>query len=133
MRLNNLFGTSGVRGLTDKEINEEFCFNLGLAFGKFLGEGKVAVGRDNRPKADKMLRAAKKGLVKAGLEVKDFGILPSPELSFHLVRIKAVGGMMVTGSHLPIGMLGVIPLLKDGTIVFGKVGQKITEIYEKIS
>lgn len=120
--------------MTDKEITEKFCFNLAWAFGRYLGKGKQAViGRDNRPGSKRILMAVKNGLIKAGLTVEDFDILPSPELSFHLIRIKADAGIMITGSHLPIGMLGVIPLLKDGSIVFGKVGEKVTKIYETIS
>lgn len=133
MPVKNLFGTSGIRGVTGVELTEKFCFEIARAFGQYLGKGTVCVGRDNRPGAVDISNAAVNGLSIAGMKVIDFGVLPTPELCFHLTRIKAAGGVMITGSHLPIKMLGIIPLLKDGSGVFGKSGEAITKIYEKNS
>lgn len=134
MLVKNLFGTSGIRGVTGVEITKEFCYQIGWAFGRYLGKGKrVVVGRDNRPGAVDISNAAVHGLSAVGVKVIDFGVLPTPELSFHLVRIKADGGVMITGSHLPIKYLGIIPLLKDGSGVDGKTGAAITKIYEQNS
>ena len=131
MPIKNLFGTSGIRGVWREEITEKFCLEVAKAFGQYLGKGIVCVGRDNRPGAVDISHAAASGLSTAGMKVIDLGILPTPELCFHLVRIKADGGVMITGSHLPIKYLGIIPLLKDGSGVYGKVGKAITKIYEK--
>ena len=134
MLLKNLFGTSGIRGERGKKITEKFSFEVARAFGRYLGQGKrVVVGRDNRPGAVDISNAAVHGLSAVGVKVIDFGVLPTPELSFHLVRIKADGGVMITGSHLPIKCLGIIPMLKDGSGVYGKSGEAITKIYEKNS
>ena len=120
--------------MTGVEITEKFSFEIARAFGRYLGKGSlVVVGRDNRPGAVDISNAAVNGLSAVGVKVIDFGVLPTPELSFHLVRIKAAGGVMITGSHLPIKMLGIIPLLKDGSGVFGKIGAAITKIYEQNS
>ena len=114
----NLFGTSGIRGFTHKEISKDFARGVALAFGQFLTEGAkgnkktVCVGRDTRPDADKISAAAIEGLAHAGIDVIDYGIVPTPELSFHLTREKMDGSIMITGSHLPIGMLGIIPMLR---------------------
>ncbi|MDZ7587329.1 MAG: hypothetical protein U0946_06245 [Patescibacteria group bacterium] len=132
--MKNLFGTSGIRGVFGTELTEKLSFEVAKAFGQYLGQGKrVVVGRDNRPGADEISHAAVHGLSAVGMKVVDLGILPTPELSFHLVRMKADGGMMITGSHLPIKCLGIIPLLKDGSGVYGQSGEAITKIYEKNS
>ncbi len=132
--MKNLFGTSGIRGEWGKEITDKFSFEVAKAFGQYLGKKSVvAVGRDNRPGANDISSAAVHGLSSIGVKVIDFGVLPTPELSFHLVRIKADGGIMITGSHLPIKCLGIIPLLKDGSGAYGKSGEAITKIYEQIS
>lgn len=134
MPLKNLFGTSGIRGDWGVEITEKFSSEVARAFGQYLGRGKkVVVGRDNRPGAIDISNAAVNGLSIAGVKVIDFGVLPTPELCFHLTRIKAAGGVMITGSHLPIKCLGIIPMLKDGSGVYGKSGEAITKIYEKNS
>ena len=130
MPVKNLFGTSGVRGLAKTEITKEFSKRLGKAFGAFIGKKRVVVvGRDNRPGSEMVSKAVKAGLETVGVEVKDFGVVPTPELSFHLLRIKADGGVMITGSHLPIEYLGIVPVLADGCGVFGKVGEQITKIF----
>lgn len=134
MPIKNLFGTSGIRGVTGVELTEKFCFEVARAFGQYLGKGKrVVVGRDNRPGAVDISNAAVNGLTIVGLKVIDLGVLPTPELCFHLTRVKADGGVMITGSHLPIKCLGIVPMLKDGSGVFGKSGEAITKIYEKNS
>lgn len=132
MPVTNLFGTSGIRGEWGVEITGKFCFEVAKAFGQYLGKGKLAVvGRDNRPGAQDSCTTAVAGLSWVGVKVIDCGVLPTPELSFHLVRLKADGGIMITGSHLPIKYLGIIPLFKDGSGVYGKSGEKITKIYVK--
>ncbi|MFH0942582.1 MAG: hypothetical protein V1810_00205 [Candidatus Beckwithbacteria bacterium] len=126
----NLFGTSGIRGLASTEITPEFGERLGLALSKWLGKNKVVtLGRDNRPKAAAVSQAVKKGLAAGGVKVRDLGMMPTPELSFHLVRVKADAGIMVTGSHLPIEFLGIIPMNGDGSGIFGQAGEEITKIF----
>lgn len=112
------------------EITTKFGEKLGQALGKWLGKNKLVVlGRDNRPKAETVARAVNKGLTARGVKVMDLGVMPTPELSFHLVRLKADGGVMVTGSHLPIEFLGIIPMNSDGSGIFGKAGEEITKIF----
>ncbi len=134
MPVKNLFGTSGIRGVTGVEITEKFSFEVAKAFGQYLSKKSlVVVGRDNRPGANDICNAAVRGLSAVGMKIIDLGVLPTPELSFHLLRLKADGGVMITGSHLPIKCLGIILMLKDGSGVYGKIGEEITKIYEKNS
>lgn len=129
MFVDNLFGTSGVRGLIGKEIDGEFSFKIGLALGKYLGQGKAVVACDPRPGAKELTQALIKGLGKAGIKVSDLGILATPELTWYQVKDGYDLGVSVTGSHLPWNMIGIIPTLADGAGIYGQVGRKISKIY----
>ena len=132
MPVTNLFGTSGVRGLIDQEIDANFSFKLGAALGKYLRRGRALVGRDPRPGAKELKAALIKGLQKAGVKVDDLGVLPTPELTWYQVKDGYDLGVSVTGSHLPWNMIGIIPTLKDGGGIDGPAGKKITKIYESL-
>lgn len=129
MFVNNLFGTSGVRGLIGKEINEEFSYKLGLALGKYIAAGRALVARDPRPGAQELTRALVEGLQKSGIQATDCGILATPELTWYQVKQGDDLGVCVTGSHLPWNMIGIIPTLADGAGITGEVGIKITKIF----
>ncbi|MEK7622764.1 MAG: hypothetical protein AAB430_02740 [Patescibacteria group bacterium] len=129
MRVNNLFGTSGIRGLIGKEIDANFSFKIGLALGKYIGKKKALIVCDPRPGAKEIKQALIKGLVEAGMKAVDAGILTTPELTWYQVKQGYDLGVSVTGSHLPWNMIGIIPTLKDGSGIYGKMGEKITRIY----
>ena len=125
----NLFGTSGVRGLIDKEIDEKFSYKMGLALGKYLGAGRALVARDPRPGAKELTQALIKGLIKRKIRVTDCGILATPELTWYQVSRGYDLGVSVTGSHLPWNMIGIIPTSTDGAGITSEVGQQITKIF----
>ena len=129
MPLTNLFGTSGIRGVIGKEIDEKFAYKVGLALGRYLGKGRALVARDPRPGAKELTRVLIKGLKAAGVKSDDCGVLATPELTWYQVKGGFDLGVVVTGSHLPWNMIGIIPTLKDGGGVYGQVGEKITKIY----
>ena len=132
MFVNNLFGTSGVRGLIGKEIDAKFSYKLGLAIGKYIKKGKAVLARDPRPGAKELAQALIKGLRKAGIKVLDLGILPTPELTWYQVKQGYDLGVCVTGSHLPWNMIGIIPTAADGAGITGEVGIKITRIFYEL-
>lgn len=132
MRVKNLFGTSGIRGVIGKEIDEKFAGKIGMALGKYLKRGKALVAYDPRPGAALIKKAVIKGLGAAGIKAEDAGILPTPELTWYQVKGGFDLGVSVTGSHLPWDMIGIIPTLKDGGGIYGKIGEKITKIYESL-
>ncbi len=133
MLLKNLFGTSGIRGLIGKEIDEKFSYKMGLSLGQYLGNrGKAIVACDPRPGAKEITQMLIKGLVDSGLTALDCGILATPELTWFQVKQGDDLGVSITGSHLPWNMIGIIPTLKDGGGIDGAVGEKITKIYESL-
>ncbi|MBU7013394.1 MAG: hypothetical protein HXS52_02985 [Theionarchaea archaeon] len=112
--MRGLFGTSGVRGHTTSEITPQLAMDIGGAVGALIGRGKKAcTGRDTRFGSHMLELAARSGLMSQGIDVTECGVVPTPVLA-HMVREEADCGIMITGSHLPPDMVGIIPLLEDG-------------------
>ncbi|WP_321504746.1 phosphoglucosamine mutase [uncultured Methanoregula sp.] len=108
-----LFGTNGVRGVTGKEITPELMITVGLALGT-MRKGQIGVGRDTRTSGESLIKALKAGLLAAGCDVVDCGILPTPALQY-LVKEHFDGGAMITASHNPPEYNGVKIIEPDGT------------------
>jgi phosphomannomutase/phosphoglucomutase len=111
--MGGLFGTSGVRGYTNSEITPQLAMDIGSAVGALIGRGKACTGRDTRFGSYMLELAAGSGLMSQGIDVIECGVVPTPVLA-HMVSEEADCGIMVTGSHLPPNMVGIIPLLEDG-------------------
>ncbi|MDO9538325.1 MAG: hypothetical protein Q7J68_08415 [Thermoplasmata archaeon] len=111
------FGTAGLRGLTDAEITEELCWQVGVALGKYFGESKtLCLGYDTRPGADRLAGICAAAMESTGVTVVNLGVAPSPLVCAMIYKKKYDGGLMVTGSHLPYDRIGLIPLDSVGAI-----------------
>ncbi len=108
-----LFGTNGVRGIVGKDMTPDLVLSIGLAFGS-MRKGRIAVGRDTRTSGESLANAVKAGLMAAGCDVIDCGMLPTPALQY-LVMHHFDGGAMITASHNPPEYNGVKIIEPDGT------------------
>ena len=95
------FTISGLRGKVGEEINPRIVAHYAYAFGSFLPKGKVVVGRDTRKSSPSLLLSSISGLLFAGQDVIDLGVVPTPTLVLASKELKTVGGMVVTASHNP--------------------------------
>jgi len=108
-----LFGTNGVRGVIGQDMNPELVLRIGAALGS-MRKGRTAVGRDTRTSGAALANALKAGLMAAGSDVVDLGVLPTPALQY-IVRGRFAAGAMVTASHNPPEYNGVKVIDTDGT------------------
>lgn len=91
-----------IRGIAEIDINEEFAYKLGLAYGVYIANsGKIAVGGDVRNTTERYKRALIEGLKDSGLSVVDIGTVPTPLMYFSLFNLDVIGGIQVTASHNP--------------------------------
>ena len=100
----HVFREYDVRGVVDKDLNEEFIVNLGRAIGTYAQQNKVktmTVGRDCRLSSDAYHRHLIQGLNAAGIDTIDIGLCATPILYFSIRHCQAGGGVMITGSHNP--------------------------------
>lgn len=98
-----IFSISGVRGVFGQSLFPETVFRYARAFGRFLGRGVYALGRDARPSGRELFRAAQEGLRSAGCEVLDLGVCPTPTVVYFVRqnRARLRGGAVITASHNP--------------------------------
>ncbi len=108
-----LFGTNGVRGVAGKDMTPALALSIGMALGS-MRQGTIAVGRDTRTSGPALASALKAGILAAGCDVVDLGILPTPALQY-IVRAHFDAGAVVTASHNPPEYNGVKVVEPDGT------------------
>jgi phosphomannomutase len=97
-----MFSISGLRGIVGKDLTSEVIYTYASAFGRYVKQGRIVVGRDARKSGKVFLKAVIQGLHAAGCRVIDLGIVPTPTVLFMVRRLKANGGIIITASHNPI-------------------------------
>ncbi len=106
------FGTGGMRGIIGVGINRMNKYTIRKAnygFGKYLSlkypEGcmrGVVIAHDNRHKSVEFAKESAGVLASFGIKSYIFESLrPTPELSFAVRHLNAIGGIVVTASHNP--------------------------------
>jgi len=109
-----LFGTSGIRRLADRELLE-IALRVGLALGELHRTAVVA--RDTRTSGESLKHAVVAGLMSAGAECHDAGVVPTPTLAFAARDFET--GVMITASHNPPNYNGIKVFNPDGSSYSG--------------
>lgn len=130
-----VFREYDVRGIVDKDLNEDFVFDLGRAIGTYAirqGVRTMALGRDCRLSSESYSSTLKKGLMLSGIHVVDIGLCATPILYFSIRHLQIGGGVMVTGSHNPPEFNGFKICIGPDTI-YGDEIQELKSIIENKS
>ena len=112
-------------------VTEEVAHGIGMAFGTIAlaqGETTVAVGRDGRLSGPMLAKALMRGLVAAGIEVIDVGMVTTPMLYF-AANTLCSSGIQVTGSHNPRDYNG-FKMVMAGRAIYGDDIQAIRTMME---
>jgi len=105
-----LFGSSGVRGVVNKEFTPELAASIGMAVGS---SAKCAViGMDSRTSGPMVEAAVASGLMAAGCDVFHAGIITTPTLAEASRSMDC--GVMITASHNPPEYAGIKLWNPDG-------------------
>jgi phosphomannomutase/phosphoglucomutase len=101
----NIFREYDIRGIAGKDLTEDAATSIAGAYAAFMAErgvkGALAVGRDNRPSGEGLHRALVSGLLSAGVDVVDIGVVPTPVAYWSQHKLDVVAGIQITGSHNP--------------------------------
>src|SRR2546426_634693 len=93
--MTRLFGTNGIRGIVGPEMNADLALKVGRAIGTSFGGGTVVLGRDTRLSGPMLARAAASGLMSAGCDVIDLGVVPTPCEQYFLAKSGHLKGGVV--------------------------------------
>lgn len=118
------FGTDGVRGLTNSfPMTAETALRLGMAAGKYFvrhsGRHSVVIGKDTRLSGYMIESALVAGFTSVGMDVFQFGPLPTPAVALMTRSLRADLGVMITASHNPYH--------DNGIKLFGPNGRKLDD------
>ncbi|KPK77037.1 MAG: hypothetical protein AMJ79_04590 [Phycisphaerae bacterium SM23_30] len=116
-----IISISGVRGIIGDNLGPREGAEFGLAYGSFLGQlnqdqtpSKVCIGRDGRPSGQMLSAAMSSGLMAAGCETIDLGIVTTPGTALMTRFLSCRGGVVITASHNPVEYNGIKFLRHDG-------------------
>ena len=123
--MGNYFGTDGIRGRANVELDASLAYRTGLALGTVLREelGRkplVFIGRDTRISGGMLEAALTAGLCTAGADVTGLGVLPTPAVAYLTASTEgADAGIVISASHNPFE--------DNGIKIFGGAGYKLTD------
>jgi len=125
--MGKLFGTDGIRGITNQEpITPEMGIRLGRAIMIFCKQRelapKIVIGRDTRASGEMLEHAIISGILSQGGSVCQAGIFPTPGVSFLTKEFDAGAGIVISASHNPHEY--------NGFKVFSNKGIKLSEADE---
>jgi len=127
-----VFREYDVRGVVDRDLNDDFVYHLGKAIGTYgrnKGVKTMTTGRDCRLTSEEYHNAITKGITSTGIDVIDIGLCATPILYFSIRYLKTDGGVMVTGSHNPPEFNGFKICVGPDTI-YGEEIQNLRKIME---
>jgi phosphomannomutase/phosphoglucomutase len=124
-----LFGTNGVRGIVNEDMNCELAQNLGMAIGTYINSGSVAIGTDTRTSNEMLKSAIISGLLSTGSSIIDLGIVPTPVVQYYVKLTNIQHGIIITASHNPPSFNGIKCVDSDGTELSRDKEEEIEELY----
>lgn len=111
----SIFKAYDIRGTYPGQLNENIAELVGAGLVEYLKCEEVYVGRDMRVSSDSMFDALAKGIISAGADVVDIGMVSTDGIYFAVGNYGAKAGVMVTASHNPPEYNG-FKICKEGAI-----------------
>ena len=101
-----VFKAYDIRGTYPDQIDEDLSRAIGNAIAQVLRKDCLVVGRDMRPPGVPCTSALIDGILDAGVNVVDVGVVSTPAQYFAIGHYDYPGGVMCTASHNPPGYTG---------------------------
>lgn len=100
------FGTDGVRGVANVELDAMLAFKIGASAAHVLtqerragGKAKLLIGKDTRISSDMLESALVAGICSVGADVELLGVIPTPAIAYLTIKHKADAGIVISASH----------------------------------
>jgi phosphomannomutase/phosphoglucomutase len=131
--MTRLFGTNGIRGVVNQDMNSTLALEIGQAWGTYLKKiiprPKCAIGTDARLSNHMLKSAVTAGFLSTGCDVVDVGLVPTPTLQYTVKEKQFDAGIIITASHNPPQFNGIKGTASDGTELTKDVEEAIEQIY----
>jgi len=131
--MTRLFGTNGIRGIVNQDMNSRLALGIGQAWGSYLKKTtprpRCAIGTDARLSNHMLKSAITAGLLSTGCDVVDVGLVPTPTLQYTVKEKRYDAGVIITASHNPPQFNGIKGTAHDGTELTKDVEEAIESIY----
>ncbi|KAB0533268.1 phosphomannomutase/phosphoglucomutase [Xanthomonas cissicola] len=127
-----MFRAYDIRGVVGKDLNPGVAALIGQAIGSVMqaqGLRDVVVGRDGRLSGPELSNGLIEGLRRAGCNVTDIGLAPTPVVYFGAYELRAGSCVAVTGSHNPPDYNGFKIVVGGETLS----GAAIAELHQRIN
>jgi len=127
-----IFRAYDIRGVVGKQLTPQVAARIGQAIGSVMAEQgltDIVVGRDGRLSGPELAGGLIEGLRKAGRNVIDVGMVPTPVVYFAAYHLRAGSGVAVTGSHNPPDYNGFKIVIGGETLS----GEAIADLYARIA
>ncbi|MCE9521515.1 MAG: phosphoglucosamine mutase [Alphaproteobacteria bacterium] len=121
------FGTDGIRGKANTPpMTAETALRVGMAAGRYFIRGdhrhRVVIGKDTRLSGYMIETALVAGFTSVGMDVLQFGPLPTPAVAMLTRSLRADLGVMISASHNAYE--------DNGIKLFGPDGYKLSDQVE---
>ncbi len=121
------FGTDGIRGRANAEpMTAATALKVGMAAGRVFTRGeyrhRVVIGKDTRLSGYMIENALVAGFTSVGMDVFQFGPLPTPAVAMLTRSLRADLGVMISASHNAFH--------DNGIKLFGPDGYKLSDEVE---
>ncbi len=121
------FGTDGIRGKANTwPMTPDVAMRVGMAAGTVFTRGdhphRVVIGKDTRLSGYMIESALVSGFTSVGMNVFQFGPLPTPAVAMLTRSLRADLGVMISASHNEYG--------DNGIKLFGPDGYKLSDEVE---
>src|SRR6185312_6851734 len=122
------FGTDGIRGRANSSaLSPELAMKAGMAAGRIFTKGdhrhRVVIGKDTRLSGYMVESALVAGFTSVGMDVFQFGPLPTPAVAMLTRSLRADMGVMISASHNAYH--------DNGIKLFGPDGEKLSDEREQ--
>ena len=127
-----IFRAYDIRGIVGQSLDIGVAELIGHAIGSLMHEQglkDIVVGRDGRLSGPDMVAGLTAGLRKAGREVIDIGMVPTPVVYFGAYHLRTGCCVSVTGSHNPPDYNGFKIVVGGETLS----GAAITDLYARVA
>ncbi|MBU8977370.1 phosphomannomutase/phosphoglucomutase [Lysobacter sp. MMG2] len=127
-----IFRAYDIRGVVGQSLDAGVAELIGHSIGSLMhekGMTDIVVGRDGRLSGPALVEGLITGLRKAGRNVIDIGLAPTPVVYFGAYHLRAGSCVSVTGSHNPPDYNGFKVVVGGETLS----GDAITDLYSRIA